>query len=107
VDDQAVLEYLKNPDRGPADHNVDSVLEVLQRTDQPTPFAALWADWIQSGRFDGRDRPGDESAYILAACLSDGMKCRPEIIAPLLDVALARWRRQLGNSVSLRRVGVP
>jgi hypothetical protein len=90
-------DYLLEADRGPGGANVDSLLEILLRTDRPEPFVRRWIEWIRGGRFDWRRRPGDEGSFVLVECLDRLRRERPALAEPLIDETLARWRRQLGD----------
>lgn len=92
-----VLAYLLEPDRGPGGGNLESVAAVVAHTDQPDPLVARWGEWIRAGRFDGCCGPGDASAALLTKCLDHGLEARPDLLAPLLDEAIVRWRWQLGH----------
>lgn len=99
---QAVLDYLLTPDRGPAGNNVVVFEEVIKMLDGCPPLERRWMQWIEHGRFERR-QVGDEFPSFLGLALVDGLATQPEVYQPLLNSALSRWRQLLTDDSEAER----
>jgi hypothetical protein len=94
---QEVIDYLANPDLGPAGANVDAVTKVLNRLGRCPPLEDQWSKWIGDGRFTRGAAPGNEGGGILGLCLQATLRDSPAAAVPLIDQAIEQWRALLAS----------
>jgi hypothetical protein len=101
---QEVIDYLANPDLGPAGANVDAVTDVLRHLHRCPPLEGQFSRWIADGRFMADAAPGNENNGLLGVCLQDLLQDSPAAAVPLIDQAIECWRALLaGGDLSQRR----
>jgi hypothetical protein len=88
-----VLDYLLEPDRGPARGNLRSFRYVIDERNGCRPLERRWTEWIRTGEFDLRWP--ECGAFELGVELKHGLRRRPAVFEPLLVEALGRWRALL------------